>query len=205
MSSSPGPGLSLTTTSTLLLDGLRDPSNHGMWQRYVDRYRPPLVGYARRLGVPSEEAEDVAQQILLTFCEAYRDGKYDRERGRLRTWLFTIAYREIMNWHRAGRGRLATPGEASDAQAIANLPADSDAEVIWEQEWRDTMLRVCLEQVRSEVNPTTYEAFRRFVLDEQSAHAVAEELKITQNAVFLAKRRVLQRVKALLPSIDETY
>lgn len=205
MSSFPGLGASLTTTSTLLLDALRDPSNQGVWQQYVARYRPPLLGYARRLGVSAEDAEDVAQQVLLTFCAAYRDGRYDRERGRLRTWLFAIAYREIMNWHRAARGRPPATGNDADAQRVASLPADSDAEALWEQEWRDTILRACLEQVRTEVHETTYQAFQRFVLDDRPALDVAAELGISQNAVFLAKRRVLQRVKELLPSIEEAY
>lgn len=200
--SAPGDPLpSSTITATLLLEGLKDPANARVWQEYVDRYRPLIVRYAQRLGVAAMDADDVAQQTLLTFCSAYRAGKYDRERGRLRTWLFTIAHSQIMNWRRAGRARAVHAG----SDLLANLPDADDSGALWEEEWRDAVLRECLSRIRNEVSETTFEAFRRFVLEERSAKDVAAELGTSQNAVFLAKRRVLERVRQLMPGVEETW
>jgi len=73
-----------TVTSTTLLEGLKDPANGAVWEQWVDRYRPLVVRTARRIGVPAAEAEDVAQNALLAFALAYREGRYERSRGRLR-------------------------------------------------------------------------------------------------------------------------
>src|SRR5690348_2881849 len=79
------------TTTTQLLDSLSDESNREVWAGFDTRYRPILEGVARRLGLPPEDAADVAQETLARFARDYRLGKYERGKGRLRTWILSIA------------------------------------------------------------------------------------------------------------------
>ena len=82
--------ISMTVTSTRLLAALRNPKNDSVWKQFHDRYRPPLLSYARSsFGLNNHDAEEVTQAILTTFYQAYRRGAYDRDKGRLRKWLFT--------------------------------------------------------------------------------------------------------------------
>jgi RNA polymerase sigma-70 factor (ECF subfamily) len=43
--------------------------------------------------------------------------------------------------------------------------------------------------------PTTWQAFRRVVLEGARPDAVASEMGLTVNAIFIAKSRVLQRLR----------
>jgi len=191
-------------TSTTLLKGLEDPANQTVWQQYVGRYRPLIVRYAKKLDVPAEEAEDIAQATLLAFSKSYRAGKYERAKGRLSSWLFGIAKNEIRSSDRARRGRLAA-GSTEAEEGIAALAAEDELEELWEREWRDAVFWECLKLVRSEVKPETMRAFERFALDERPAGEVAAELGLTQNAVFGAKRRVLGRIRELLPLVEDAW
>ncbi len=198
---------SLTTiTSTYLLNGLKDPSNEPVWRQYVDRYRPLLVRYGKRLGLSEADAEDVAQQTLTAFSTAYRDGKYDRERGRLRVWLFGIARNQILTWQRRRRDREVQIADATGSTHFFDGIADESAlEAAWDHEWQQAVLQQCLQRVRAEVQPATFEAFELFAGRGWSAERVAAQLGITQNAVFGAKRRILRRVRELLPEIEQDY
>jgi len=49
--------------------------------------------------------------------------------------------------------------------------------------------------VQPDFHPTTWEAFRRFAVDGLPAAHVAEELGLTENAVFQAKSRILKRLR----------
>ena len=116
-----------TVTSTTLLEGLKDPANHTRWRDYVDRYRPLLVGFLRRHGVQATDAEDVAQNVLIEFVRGYCEGRYDRERGRLSSWLFGIAFRQLQNHRRRERGRARRADERlveveEVAPLLAHLP-----------------------------------------------------------------------------------
>ncbi len=192
-------------TNTTLLEGLRDPTNRTVWQHYVERYRPLIVRYARKLGVPEGEAEDAAQAALLAFSSAYRDGKYDRAKGRLSSWLFGIATNQIRDWKRSHRAREERAGAVEAEEALAGLAGEDELHEVWEREWRDAVLWECLKLVRAEVMPETFRAFELFALQERPAEQVAQELGMTANAVFGAKRRVLQRVGELMPLIEDDW
>jgi RNA polymerase sigma-70 factor, ECF subfamily len=49
--------------------------------------------------------------------------------------------------------------------------------------------------VQADFNPTTWEAFQRFGVDGVPAGRVAEDLGLSENAVFLAKSRVLKKLR----------
>ena len=49
--------------------------------------------------------------------------------------------------------------------------------------------------VQPDFQATTWEAFRRFALDGAPAARVAEELRLTENAVLQAKSRILRRLR----------
>jgi len=65
----------------------------------------------------------------------------------------------------------------------------------WDREHDLHITRKLLERLRSEFEPKTWELFRRFVLDGESAETVAAEQGTTANAVYIAKSRVLARLR----------
>ncbi len=78
------PDSTSTETSTQLLNALKSPANKTAWRDYVNRYRPVVVRFARRLGLDADQSEDAVQQTLIAFSESYREGRFDRTKGRLR-------------------------------------------------------------------------------------------------------------------------
>jgi RNA polymerase sigma-70 factor (ECF subfamily) len=200
-------GLRLSTvTSTLLLEGLRTAHNQTIWQQYVDRYRPVLIAHARRVGVSAADAEDVAQESLAAFCQAYRAGKYEREKGRLRDWFFGIARNQLRNWcRRRGEREIRVVGPGEESAILRGIPGEDMWAQAWEQEWRDAVLRQCLEEVRGEVDAKTFSAFELFASQGLPAQQVAERLGMSANAVFIAKHRVLRRIRELLPEMEAIW
>ena len=203
--SDPEPTLA-TCTSTYLLEGLKNPDNQTVWRQYVERYRPLLVRHGRRLGLGADDAEDVAQHALLSFCKAYQGGKYDRDKGRLRDWLFGNVRNEIRNWRRQHQQReVQVASRPSQTDFFAQLGDEDRWEQVWEQEWRDAVMRQCLQEVRREVDPKTFEAFELFASRGWPAARVAEQLGLTANAVFIAKHRILRRIRELLPRMETVW
>jgi len=76
--------------------GPADPEKDAIWREFPGRYQPVLVAFARRFGLTHDQAEDAPQGALLRFVEEYRAGRYERSRGRLRSWIFTIARARIL-------------------------------------------------------------------------------------------------------------
>lgn len=195
----------LSLTGTTLLEGLQEPGNEDVWEAFVRRYRPLLVATLRKAGVAEEDAEDVAQVTLLEFARAYRGGQYRRERGRLRAWLFGILRNQLRGWQRREGGRRPALRQSAAELLLEGQQGDDALGHLWEQEWRQGVLRAVLEQVRAEVAPERWRAFELFVLEERGAAQAAELLGTTPAFVYASKRRVLERVRALRPLMNDLF
>ncbi len=188
-------------TTTLVLDKLHQ-SEPEAWEVFVQRFRQPVVRFALDMGLPEAEAEDAAQEALATFLTAYREGRYDRGRGRLHSWLFGIAQRTIQSRRRdLARDRRRTPAALQTAAWDA-LP-QAGAQASWDRSWQQAVFDQCLAQVRAELEPRTVQAFELVALREVPAQEAASQLGMTRNAVFLAKHRVLKRIRELQQEIEE--
>lgn len=190
------------TTSTMLRDLGEDRDE--AWQRLVDRFRGPLVRFARRLGYSPSDADDLAQETLLQLVRQFRAGRYDRERGRLSTWLFGIAWHQAMRDRRQrGRREATITSEENDAASFWQaLPDEREAQAIWEREWETAIVTACLDRVRREMEPTTIEAFEMVVVQDRPASDAAAALGIPVEHVYSAKHRVLTRLRAIRERLE---
>lgn len=186
-----------TATSTELLNALFDPGA-GAWGAFVGRYRPLIEAFAERSGLGADEARDVAQATLLEFYRSYSEGKYQRDRGRLRDWLFGIARHRIGRVRREPERRALPLGDDVDA-------ALADDSARWEAAWQRELLLAALARAKADVEPTTFEAFELFALAGVPSRVVAESLGITENAVYGAKRRVMARLREIRGELELLY
>jgi len=208
------PGVSaidLTRTTTLLLEGLHDEARSSAWSEFDLRYRPILVGFLRAIGANEVDASDVAQETMVEFLRAYRAGRYDRTRGRLRTWLISIGRMQLaLARRRAGRrhDHAAAPEtlEALEADA-ASSPSNEDMVEVWEHERRRVMLREAFGLLRSEssTGERTLEAFELLVFRGVPSAAVCEMLGMTAADVYQAKSRVTQRLRHHLEAVQRAF
>ena len=87
-------------------------------------------------------------------------------------------------------------GEGAFDQWLQEL-ADSDSGLsrLWDQEHDQHVTRKLLEMLQPRFTPSTWQAFCRVAIDAQKPEAVAQELGLTVNAVFVAKSRVLAALR----------
>ncbi|MCA1733534.1 MAG: sigma-70 family RNA polymerase sigma factor [Acidobacteria bacterium] len=93
----------------------RDPE---ALERVVREYLPQVFRAARGAGLRKEEAEDVAQATFTVFLEKAHQFE---GRSHVRTWLFGILYRKIMELRRAS-SRLE---DVDDIEAVMEQRFDS--------------------------------------------------------------------------------
>jgi RNA polymerase sigma-70 factor (ECF subfamily) len=82
-------------------------------------------------------------------------------------------------------------------EQLNRQPAASDgAEAAWEQEYQQGILRWAMDRVRGEFQETTWQAFLLTAMEGKSPQAVAEQLHTSPGSVYVAKSRVLARLRA---------
>ena len=184
-------------TTTQVLEGLKTSNDTLAWQRFCEHFHPVVVNFARRLGLSPTDAEDAAQETMVAFLKAFRNGKYDREKGRLSAWLLGVSKRVILNF-RGNRPLERLIADKTTGTSFWDMIQDDHSiKHTWDTEWRRTVLSNCLQQARRETAPEVYEAFELYALLEIPVDDVAQRLGVSQNAVYISKSRVLSRLRHL--------
>lgn len=192
-----------TRTTTTLLDGLADSDNAEAWSSFDARYRPILVGFARRFGLEDADAADVAQDVLTRFVQEFRDGRYDRSRGRLRSWLVSMAHdRSVTLLRRSAVRRVARGESALDERSEVDVLSNA-----WEEERRRVVLRTAFDELRDEsrTDPRTIRAFELLFMHGLEPDVVASECGMSVQDVYRAKSRVAQRLRAIVARLESAY
>lgn len=195
--------MDLDRTTTALLNGLFDPRNAAAWETFDRRYRPILIGFVRNCGVKEGEAAEIAQETIVRFVEEYREGKYDRSRGRLGAWLVTIARYRVLDMRRKVGSSKIERGES----AMVDLDDDKSVGAAYEAERRHALLREALEELRtkSRTDPKTVKAFEMLVYHSLSPQVVAEQLGMSTHDVYLAKSRVAAKLREIVLRLESEY
>ncbi len=191
-----------SATRPSLLVRIRDHADADAWARFVDIYGPLIYGFVRKRGLQDADAVDLVQEVLRSVAGAISRLEYDPGRGTFRGWLFTIVNNRLRNDLKAKQRREAGSGDSAVAQQLAQEPAPDEWETQWEAEHQQRLLTWASEKVQSEVEPRTWQAFRLTAVEGRAGKEVAQELNTTVAAVYLAKSRVMARLKELVSEAE---
>jgi RNA polymerase sigma-70 factor (ECF subfamily) len=168
------------------------------WTALTELYRPLIFLWLNRQGVPARDLEDLSQDILLSVVKHLPSFQHSGNPGAFRSWLRTIVCnRTIDYWRSADASRQATGGSGATAALQQIEDPGSALNRQWDEEHDQYVLNCLLDQVEEEFEPGTLNAFRRLALEGASGQEVAQELGLSVTAVYIAKSRVLQRLRQL--------
>jgi RNA polymerase sigma-70 factor (ECF subfamily) len=182
------------TRQSLLLRAQNGETN--AWKDLTDLYRPLIFGWLHRQGTPASDLEDLSQDVLLSVVKHLPGFQHTGQRGAFRAWLRTIVCSRTADYWRALDAR-TQPSGGSGAVAALQQIADPDSKLNrqWDEEHDRYVLRRLLDLVEEEFEPLTLRAFRRVSLDGVSGAEAAQELGLSVAAVYMAKSRVLARIR----------
>jgi len=182
-------------TSVSLLDRLKVARPEASdWSRLQDIYLPLIQRWLGRVPGLGHESADLAQEVLIVvFREVPR---FDRRReGSFRAWLRQVTVNKIRSYRRKRRRQPAAGLDPTDGFLERLSDPNDDLAREWDRDHDKHVVQKLLALVQPAVSPTTWAAFQRFAVDDIPAVRVAEELGLSENAVILAKSRVLKRLR----------
>jgi RNA polymerase sigma-70 factor (ECF subfamily) len=188
------------TRASLVLR-LRDTSDHEAWQQFVDVYSSLIYGFLRRRGLQDADAADLMQDVLRSVSSAADRLDYDPQRGSFRGWLFTIT-RNKMNTFLSRQRRQARGTGDSAVQALLEQGASHSDESEWDEEYQRRIFHWAAEQVRDDFGENTWQAFWLSAVEGKNAKEISTELDMSVGAIYVAKSRVLARIKETVLQLE---
>jgi RNA polymerase sigma-70 factor, ECF subfamily len=186
----------VNTTSPSLLERLRQPAPAEAWGRFVDLYTPFLYHWARQLGLQESDAADLVQEVFTLLLQKLPEFSYDPQ-GSFRGWLRKVT---LNKWHQLQRRRSVALLDAN-GPVLTRLASPETEEARWDADYQRHLAGRVLELIQAEFKPGTWKAFWECLVRDRPAAEVAQELGISPNAVYLAKTRVLRRLRRELDGL----
>ena len=110
--------------------------DHQAFAEFIDKYKETVFLCCRRLGLREDEAEDVASETFMAAFKAI--GRYGGQ-AQLSTWLWTIAYRQGINYLRKNRKQWqleAEPDEqivgSKEPEPAAAIQGRETEKIVWD-------------------------------------------------------------------------
>lgn len=186
----------MDTTSLSLLDRLRKAENSQTWDRLVAVYAPLLRAWLRKYEVQSSDADDLLQEVLMAVSKDLKSFEHNGRPGAFRSWLRSILANRLRNFWRARGRRPQARGDSDIDRRLAQLEdPNSEMSRLWNRQHDRHVARQLLALAENQFAPETWKAFVRTAIDGHSPNVVAADLGISMNAVFIAKSRVLARLR----------
>ncbi len=180
------------TRASLLLR-IRDANNVQAWTDFVEIYMPLLHAYAMRNGLQDADAADLAQDTVRQVVRAISRFEYDKAKGSFRGWLLAIARNEIRKQIKQNRNMGRLGRQRSQLHASAGSSASRRSR--WEREYQLHLFHWAANRVKVEFRETSWRAFWQTVVEGKEIASVAEELNVSPGAIYIARSRVLARIR----------
>jgi len=188
------------STSVSLLRRLKSPQADMAWQRFVDLYGPLIFYWGRQRGLGANDAADLLQDVLGDLVVKLRDFEYDASQ-RFRGWLRTIVVNRASNMRR--RNELAPQTSQHTSLLLVIDGKEGEDDLLAEAQYRCHLARQTLKLLKADFKDSTWRAGWMQIVEKRPAADVAKELGISLNAVYLAKSRVLARLRQELQGLVE--
>ncbi len=191
-------------TRKSLLERVKDLKDQASWNEFVDRYGPEIYRWCIENGLQVSSAEDVTQEVLRKLVEKMQEFDYNQQKGSFRGWLKTVTKNTIRDLGKKWENRIAGSGKTDVNQflhRIVGRESLAELQIAVENQHEKELFAEAEKRVKQRVKEKTWLAFQYTAIENLPAATVAEKLEMQISEVYIAKSRILKRLREEVKSM----
>ena len=178
------------TTRSSVLKAVADTENTAAWNRLFDLYAGFVFSMARHKGLKPEDADDIVQVVFADLARNLPTFKYDRKKGRFRSYLTGLVNWRVMDRLKASK---------RDAELKANFWEEAKAaggdDDFSEREWQAAAMEEALRRMKPSVSPEHYAAFVASAVEGQDTDVVTKLYGISRDTLYQIRKRLTAKLQ----------
>jgi RNA polymerase sigma-70 factor (ECF subfamily) len=191
-------------TRPSLLLRMRDRQDARAWGDFVEIYEPLVYRLARGSGFQDADARELTQEVLLAVSKAIERWDFDPARGSFRAWLFRVARNLMVNFLVKQKRQPHGVGDTDMQRLLAEQPApESEQSAYFDLEYRRRLFRWAADRTRHEFQTSTWQAFWKSCVEGLPIPEVTAQLGLSRGAVYVARSRVMARLRQEIEQVDQ--
>ena len=191
------------TRASLILR-LKNADDVAAWNDFVAIYSPVIFRVACRHGFQAADAENLIQEVLLSISRALPRWLEREDRGSFRAWLLKIARNEAVDMltRRATRP-LGQDGEAAERLLGEIQDHRHNLSSQFDLEYEQVVFQWAAAQIRDSVSDATWQSFWMTHVEGLSIDKAAQQLSMRPGTVYVARGRVMSRIKEFVKQFED--
>ncbi|MBR7138812.1 MAG: sigma-70 family RNA polymerase sigma factor [Lentisphaeria bacterium] len=166
------------------------------WEKFKEIYSPLIRFCGHEWGLTDLEIEDLVQDVMISFFMGSKTFRYDRSKGKFRSYLQEIAKNKVFTILRKKQN---LPVAADENITLMDYAFDDK----WDSEWHKYLCAEAFKLLRKEMEPISFRSFHMYVMEEIPPNKVAAELGISVNAVYINKCRALEHLRRTIRELEK--
>lgn len=159
------------------------------------------MGWCLASGLQEADASDVAQEVLVRFWKQAGTFRYDPSK-RFRGYLRRIVISAISDSHRRIHEECAVATSGEFQALFGSLQARTDLIARIEAAYDMELFDLATQDVRSRVQPQTWEPFRMLALEQRAVKEVAAKLGMSIGSAYKARSNVQKMIQDVLQRLE---
>ena len=192
-------------TNESLILRVKDPADAAAWSDFLAIYRPVVVRIACGRGLQHADADDLAQQVFLSVAKAIEQWQPDSNGPPFRAWLARITRNAIIN--ALTRPKPDVAGGSTSVHAMLRELPDRDGETtqLLVEESRREAMRWAAGEIRNEFTEVNLGHVLEDIDRREECGGGCFHSTKNAGAVYMARFRVMQRLKEKLLEVSEVW
>jgi RNA polymerase sigma factor (sigma-70 family) len=174
---------------------LSDWSNNASWNAFFTQFNEYLRSLAYSYKLPSQDVDDVVQEVFVSMANYFRESKFDSSKGNIYSWVTTFTKWRMVDIIRRNQrqNKHVTTGDdlLMEMQSDESQDLDSRLESDYQNELFDKALKNLAETHKSK----DYLIFCDMHFNQLSNEELMSKYKINCGAIYIAKHRMIKRIK----------
>lgn len=152
---------------------------------------------AKKWGLQEADAVEIVQETLLAISKSVGSFQH-QESGSFRRWLATIARNKWVDHLKRHDKFSRGTGDSNVQRWLDQQAIDEGPESIWDWNKKREIFAWAAKTVKTQVSEQTWMAFYRTAIRDESIQLVAADLNIHEGQVYVARSRVMSRLKKIV-------
>ena len=186
------------TTRSSVIRAVANTENEAAWQRFFDLYAGFVFSIARSKGLNDTDADDIVQMVFSDLARNLPSFKYDREKGRFRSYLAALVKWRVIDRLKAVR---RDADLKADFMEEAKSAATTEDEDFAEREWQSAAMEETLRRIKPEVRPEHYAAFVASAVEGQDTDVVTKLYGISRDSLYQIRKRLTVKLREKLAEV----
>lgn len=183
-----------STLPTSVIDRARR-GDSAAFQKITLLYSGLVYHWCRTAGLSPEDSEDVGQRVFLSISRSIGGFQREKSGDSFRGWLRVVVRSRIVDHFREQANRELAIGGTSFLEHVASIP--DVEEVFADDSLKETniLYERAVQLLHGEFSEQDNKAFQLLVVDGLTPKEVAERVGVSINSVYIAKSRILKRMR----------